>query len=274
MSRTRRRFSFLPFAAALLLLAGIGAILMPVLQMDREIRRDVEEYAQLREAARLPAEAPSRLPDADAEGNPLACRVQPSAAPPDRFTGADLAACQAQNGDFIAWLSIPGTPIDYPVVRTGDSDYYLNHTFSGRKSYLGTLFSLEGTDYETPGRNIGIYGHHIRSSGEAMFSPLLSYKDPEFCAAHAVIYLDSLYHSAAYRVFAAVNLRSGEWDPATARFAGDEDFLAFVRRARAQALYDTGIEPGAEDEILTLITCDRSYSDPDGRLVVMAVREY
>ena len=137
MSRTRRRFSFLPLAAALLLLAGMGAILMPVLQMDREIRRDVEEYAQLREAARLPAEAPSRLPDADAEGNPLDCRVQPSAAPPDRFTGADLAACQAQNGDFIAWLSIPGTPIDYPVVRTGDSDYYLNHTFSGRKSYLG-----------------------------------------------------------------------------------------------------------------------------------------
>ena len=274
MSRTRRRFSFLPLAAALLLLAGMGAILMPVLQMDREIRRDVEEYAQLREAASLPAEAPSRPPDADAEGNPLDCRVQPSAAPPDRFTGADLAACQAQNDDFIAWLSIPGTPIDYPVVRTGDPDYYLNHTFSGRKSYLGTLFSLDGTDYETPGRNIGIYGHHIRSSGEAMFSPLLSYKDPEFCATHAVIYLDSLYHSAAYRVFAVVNLRSGQWDPATARFAGDEDFLAFVRRARAQALYDTGIEPGAEDEILTLITCDRSYSDPDGRLVVMAVREY
>ena len=74
-------------------------------------------------------------------------------------------------------------------------------------------------------------------------------------------------------LFAAVNLRSGEWDPATARFAGDEDFLAFVRRARAQALYDTGIEPGAEDEILTLITCDRSYGGASGRLIVMAVQE-
>ena len=218
---------------------------------------------------RLPGR-PMRMP----KGTRLIAGSSHPPRPPDRFTGADLTACQAQNGDFIAWLSIPGTPIDYPVVRTGDPDYYLNHTFSGRKSYLGTLFSLDGTDYETPGRNIGIYGHHIRSSGEAMFSPLLSYKDPEFYAAHAVIYLDSLYHSAAYRVFAAVNLRSGEWDPATARFAGDEDFLAFVRRARAQALYDTGIEPDAEDEILTLITCDRSYSDPDGRLVVMAVREY
>ena len=185
-----------------------------------------------------------------------------------------LETAQKNLDNCNAVAPIDGTVIDYPVVRTGDPDYYLNHTFSGRKSYLGTLFSLDGTDYETPGRNIGIYGHHIRSSGEAMFSPLLSYKDPEFCAAHAVIYLDSLYHSAAYRVFAAVNLRSGEWDPATARFAGDEDFLAFVRRARAQALYDTGIEPDAEDEILTLITCDRSYSDPDGRLVVMAVREY
>lgn len=77
-----------------------------------------------------------------------------------------------------------------------------------------------------------------------MFSPLLSYKDPEFCAAHAVIYLDSLYHSAAYRVFAAVNLRSGEWDPATACFAGDEDFLPLSvghgrRRCTIRALNPT-----------------------------------
>ena len=119
-SRHSPLLPIIPLVAALLLLAGIGAILMPILQMDREIRRDVEEYAQLREAARLPAETPSRPPDADAEGNLLDCRVQPSAAPPARFTGVDLAACQEQNGDFIAWLSIPGTPIDYPVVRTGD----------------------------------------------------------------------------------------------------------------------------------------------------------
>ena len=36
------------------------------------------------------------------------------------FTGADLAACKAANSDFAAWLQIPGTDIDYPVVLTND----------------------------------------------------------------------------------------------------------------------------------------------------------
>lgn len=40
------------------------------------------------------------------------------------LTGANLAACKEANRDFAAWLKIPGTDIDYPVVRTNDVDYY------------------------------------------------------------------------------------------------------------------------------------------------------
>ena len=49
-------------------------------------------------------------------------------------------------------------------------------------------------------------------------------------------------------------------------------FMNFVENARAQAMYDTGVAVTEKDEILTLITCDRSYSSPDGRLIIMAVR--
>ena len=187
MSRTRRRFSILPLAAALLLLAGMGAILMPVLQMDREIRRDVEEYAQLREAASLPAEAPPRPPDADAEGNPLDCRVQPSAAPPDRFTGVDLAACQVQNGDFIAWLSIPGTPIDYPVVRAADNDYYLGRDVEKRKSAYGAIFMDFRNADPAQQKHIILYGHNMKNG--TMFHDLMNYKQKSFFDEHRIINL-------------------------------------------------------------------------------------
>jgi len=33
------------------------------------------------------------------------------------------------NPDYEFWLSIPGTSINYPVVRNRQADYYLNHTF-------------------------------------------------------------------------------------------------------------------------------------------------
>lgn len=188
-------------------------------------------------------------------------------------TGADLAALKSQNADFAAWLQIPGTNVNYPVVCSDNTDYYLTHTFNGTKSSLGTLFSLGKTSYSAPSKNIAIYGHHISGSGQKMFKPLLSYKDKEFWSEHSTIYLDSLYDTGTYRVFAVINMEHDEWDPSTADFASSEEFMAFINRAKEQALYDNGVTVSASDHILTLITCDRSYAGKDGRLVVMAVKQ-
>ena len=46
-----------------------------------------------------------------------------------------------------------------------------------------------------------------------------------------------------------------------------------MNRAREKALYSTGVEVEADDQLLTLITCDRSYGGVSGRLIVMAVQE-
>lgn len=116
-----------------------------------------------------------------------------------------LPACLAANEDFIGWIHIPGTTVDYPVVQTDDVDYYLNHTFAGKKSYIGTLLSLEKTNFLTPSRNIAIYGHHIRSNDQVMFSPLLAYKEPSFYNDHQTVYFDTLYHPGIYTVFRRAN---------------------------------------------------------------------
>ena len=188
-------------------------------------------------------------------------------------TGADLAACKAANDDFIAWLKIPGTKINYPVVRTDNVDYYLTHTFTGKQSKIGTLFSLGRTDYETPGQNIAVYGHHITTGGGNMFQPLLSYKKQSFWEKHQTVYFDTLYDLGEYAVFAVFNMTLGEWDVAAAGFADELAFQAFLTRAQAASLYDTGIAVDTQDHILTLITCDRSYHGKDGRFIVMAVKQ-
>ena len=81
------------------------------------------------------------------------------------------------------------------------------------------------------------------------------------------------YHSDTYAVFATLNMRESDWDAAKADFSSDADFLSFVYRAQALSFYDTGIEVGTDDQILTLITCDRDYHSENGRLIVMAVRQ-
>ena len=257
-------------------------------------RTDADEYAVMAEQVRPPGAdamptAPAVFitqPPQDMESPMTTNEVEsilavsctprgtpPATEPPSTAASAvDLAACTAQDKDFVAWLTIPGTVIDYPVVQSDNTAYYLHHQFSGKESKLGCLFSLTSADYETPSRNIAIYGHHL-SNSSAMFSTLMDYKQADYYADHIQIRLDTLYGTRTYRIFAVVNMKVGDWDAATARFASDEDFLDFVNRAKNKALYDTGVAVKSTDNILTLITCDRSHGGASGRLIVMAVQE-
>lgn len=271
-------FSPLTLLAALLLIGGMLAIILPVLKWDAEVSAEAGEYEQLREQNRQ-AEAREMVEEETLnqhivppislaeEGLP----VQQSESAVGEQAMVDLSAYLAQNPDFVAWLRIPGTNVDYPVVQTDNPDYYLNHTFSGKSSVVGTLFSLADADYAAPGRNIAIYGHHLRSSGEKMFTSLMRYKNPDFYEDNKTVMLDSLYRHREYTIFAVMNMKVGDWEPSRTTFSGDAAFMAFVNRAKSESLYDTGVEVGADDHILTLITCDRSYAGKEGRLVILAV---
>ena len=236
---------------------------------DEPARTDIPEST---EAPALPTEEPTTVPTAAVTALPTKKPPVPTASPAQTGSGIDLNACLAQNRDFVAWLFIPGTKINYPVVRSDNTEYYLHHLFTGKESKLGCLFSLKSSDYQTPSRNIAIYGHHI-SHSDAMFSTLMDYKDASYCAAHSQIRISSLYGERTYRVFAVLNMKVSDWDAATASFSSDESFLRFVNRAVKKSLVDTGVQVTAEDNILTLITCDRSYGGASGRLIVMAVQE-
>ena len=292
-------------------LCGAAAFVLPLASELAAYRADENAYAAIAEMS-IHAPSPSRMPiiplpaptggtENGAEPSPLpgtesyplagmatdawtssspspnAPNPQQTASPsPDAQavvdSGIDLEACLAQNKDFVAWLSIPGTVISYPVVRSDDSEYYLSHLFSGKKSKLGCLFSLKSSDYQLPSQNIAIYGHHL-SQSDAMFSTLIDYKQEAYYAEHSVITLDSIYGRRSYRIFAVLNMEVSDWDPAAVSFGSGKAFLQFVNRAKRNALYSTGVEVKEDDHILTLITCDRSYGGASGRLIVMAVQE-
>lgn len=106
------------------------------------------------EATTVPAVTAASTPATAVPENkptPTVAPVKPTEQPQ---AGVDLAACLAQNRDFVAWITIPGTKIDYPVVRSDNTEYYLHHLFTGKESKLGSLFSLKSSDYQTPSKNI------------------------------------------------------------------------------------------------------------------------
>lgn len=266
--------------AATLACVGIVLTMLPIVEQQEAIARDDDLYKELVSSFTQTDELATNSPASSAETTLQT--VLPTQEPPQEYCIADqstasagydeLLALQSKNMDFAARLVIPGTVIDYPVVRSDAADYYLHHLFTGEKSKLGCLFALTTSDFETPSRNIAIYGHHL-SNSEAMFSTLIAYKDESYYAEHALIRLDTLFGSRQYRIFAVLNVRVTEWDASTASFADIKAFQSHIERAQTRAFYETGVDVAADANILTLITCDRSYGGVQGRLVVMAVEE-
>lgn len=86
--------------------------------------------------------------------------------------GIDWEALRARNPDISAWVSVEGTPIDYPVVspREGDPQgFYLNHDFDRNWSFAGCPYlDPRGT---ADGRHALVYGHHLNFDSE-MFTYL------------------------------------------------------------------------------------------------------
>ena len=80
--------------------------------------------------------------------------------------GIDWDGLRARNPDIAAWVSVEGTPVDFPVVSPREGDpkgFYLSHDFDRNWSFSGCpyLDPRCGAD----GRHALVYGHHLNFDG-------------------------------------------------------------------------------------------------------------
>ena len=179
------------------------------------------------------------------------------------------AELYAQNSDFIGWLRIDGTGIDYPVMQSKDDpDFYLKRNFGKEYSRFGLPYMQANCNLSSD--NIIIYGHNIKS--KSMFNELTRYKDKDFYAAHKYITFDTLDERRTYEVIAAFKTvaysDSGFQCYDFVNANTEEEFNDYVAKSRALSFYDTGVTAEYGDKLLTLSTCE--YSQKNGRFAVVA----
>lgn len=177
------------------------------------------------------------------------------------------------NHHLVGWLTVPGTPIDYPVMQTPDSpDYYLKRNFDREYSSRGCLYAREVCDVFAPSDNITIYGHRMRDG--SMLARLDRYMDETFAREHPYLYFDTLTQLRTYQVMAVFLTTATEGQGFDYHLFVDtedpEEFDAFVASCKRLSLYDTGVEATLGDSLITLSTCE--YSQDNGRLVLVAKR--
>ncbi len=239
---------------AVLMVALVAVCLrMGVAMRDEAHKREAERaYQELAQAVSLAG------PQEEATDATEAVRRSP----------IDFDALRRQNPDVVAWLRIPDTNIDYPVVQGEDNEHYLTHDFSGQPSPSGALFADAEISSDFSSDHSIIYGHNMRSG--TMFAKLRLFEDGRFFASHHRGYLylpDGTYKLTIF----AVGVVPADADLRRFTFDTFRDKLGYWSARQNEATLVNRRDPHPGDRLLSLVTC---VGEGDAqRLVLYCVME-
>lgn len=226
--------------------------------VNEEYMLAMETYAPIKTVAQASA-LPSLLEDTD-----IFKRTRKE---PDR--NIDFKGLIAANSDIYAWINIPGTDIDYPVVYCDDNEYYLSHDALKGESKSGAIFSDMGNTIGFSDPVTVLYGHRMNDG--SMFAELHKFEEVSFFNQNKIVKLFTPEGEWDYQIFAAyqtdnTNILYGK------NFTDKEQYQIYLDGLNA--IHDTKANmdnelPTADDYILTLSTCVKEAED--SRYVVQAV---
>lgn len=167
------------------------------------------------------------------------------------------------NPDVYAWLYVPDTNIDYPVLqREGEAEYYLERDIEGKKNAAGAIFTQYYNSKEWTDNHTVIYGHNMRN--KSMFATLHNFEDTKFFEEHPYFYIYTPEHTLVYQVFGAYEYSNAHL--LLGYNMNDHDsFGQYLESVLAldglKTNINRDIDVTADDRIVTLSTCVGSNSE-------------
>lgn len=161
------------------------------------------------------------------------------------------------NPDIYAWIKVPNTLIDYPVLQCdGNDSFYLSHNVYKQYAFAGSIYteSLNSKDFSDP--NTVLYGHNMLNG--TMFRTLHNFRDPNFFAANEYIYIYLPERTLTYQIFSAY-----EYDDRhilySFDFSDEETYRTYLEYAQNPTSSMTAnireLNVSTDDKIITLSTC-------------------
>ena len=241
------------FLAAFVVLGALaGRSFLNRQKAEDELKALQEETAAPVEEEVQEAPEPAEEEEEEPEFEPL---PEDAAIPEKELDFAQLAS--EVNEHIYAWIYIPGTLVDYPIVRhPTEESYYLNRNLDGSSGYPGCIYvdPINAADFSDP--NTVIYGHNMRD--DSMFGSLHDYRDRQFFDENRYMYIYTPEKTFVYEIFAAYEYSDihliYSFDLSNPEiFQTYLDQIFEIRDMTANISDD--IEVTSEDRIVTLSTC-------------------
>lgn len=178
------------------------------------------------------------------------------------------------NNDQVAWIFIPGTQVDYPVMFTPDrNNFYIDHDYDKEFSAHGLPFI--SPDWSDKSYNQIIYAHNMKDG--SMFHDLISFTDQSFFKENQDIYIQYTKEEKekSYRIYAVVLTDISEKPEFPfylySNINDEKLYQSYITLVEKKALYtNLDLNPKYPRKLITLTTC--SYHVENGRLCLIAVQ--
>lgn len=184
----------------------------------------------------------------------------------DGFPVVNWAEWRKLNSDVVGWITVPGTIIDYPVLRAhaGDPDFYLHHDIHRNWSIAGCIYlDANCTQGLLDSPNAILYGHNMHAAG--MFTELVQMTKRSWGNKHHTVLLQTPGRKLAYTV-AAADIVNAAAERTRTEFSSQDELRAWLDGLLRESTvaYADHIR---STRILSLVVC--SYSTfGDERTVV------
>ena len=114
----------------------------------------------------------------------------------------DWKKLHAINPDIYAWIYIPNTEVEYPIVQhPSEDEYYLNRNLDGSFGKPGCIFTQHYNHKDFLDLNTVVYGHNMKSG--RMFRSIHQFEDKDFFEKNPYIYVYTEDRVLIYEIFAA-----------------------------------------------------------------------
>ncbi len=210
----------------------------------------------------------------------LAMHGRAQAASPDPLDTVDAAEAECPvdwdywkevNPSVCAWVKVPGTSIDYPVVESPGDDpcFYLTHDVYGSWNLWGCPYIDPGCDKGIDSPNVVVYGHNMTTDG-SMFHDFGCYHDASFAAGHRYVLLYTPKKAYRLEVLGSKTI-DGEAHDKRTEFENVADFFAY--RQAELASCDVRLESTrTRPQMFTFCTCSY-YMNPDNERTLVFAQE-
>ena len=178
----------------------------------------------------------------------------------------DFDTLKKINQDIVGYIEVKNTNVSYPIVKSSDNSYYLNHSYDKEKNNVGSIFLDYRNDLENLSRNNIIYGHGRLD--KSMFGSLNNLLEKDWLSNKDNYYITVTTPNKimTFKIFSVYTIDKESYYIKT-YFSSNKYFKDFLETIMKRSIYNFGTDVNTTDKILTLSTCKNDFGK---RIVVHA----